>query len=178
MALGLLYRSLSWRRLRDSVRGALRVSVMALLIIFGSATFSNLLAFSGASAGLLQWATSFAFPPLVMLLIMFGILLILGMFMDQLSMMLLTVPIFFPLATQLGFDPIWFAVIILMALEISFTTPPFGLLLFVMKGVAPPDTRMSEIYLAALPYIACAILVVGLLILFPSLALFLPELSH
>lgn len=178
LVLGLLYRSLSWRRLQDSVRGALRVSVMALLIIFGSATFSNLLAFSGASAGLLQWATSFAFPPLIMLLIMFGILLILGMFMDQLSMMLLTVPIFFPLASQLGFEPIWFAVIILMALEISFTTPPFGLLLFVMKGVAPADTRMSEIYLAALPYIACAILVVGLLILFPPLALFLPELGR
>ena len=111
-----------------------------------------------------------------MLTIMFLILLLLGMFMDQLSMMLLTVPIFFPLAGTLGFDPIWFAIIVLLALEISFTTPPFGLLLFVMKGVAPEGTTMSEIYLAGLPFICCALLVVVLIVIFPSIALFLPSL--
>lgn len=178
VVLALLYRSLSWKALLAAVTGALKVTTMALLIIFGSATFSKLLAFSGASSGLIQWATSFDFSALTMLLIMFGILLVLGMFMDQLSMMLLTVPIFFPLAGQLGFDLLWFGVIILMALEISFTTPPFGLLLFVMKGVAPPDTRMMDIYLAAIPYIACAMLVVLLLILVPQLALYLPGLGR
>ena len=98
------------------------------------------------------------------------------MFMDQLSMMLLTVPIYFPLATQLGFDPIWFGVIILLALEISFTTPPFGLLLFVMKGVAPSDTKMTDIYWAAMPFILCALTVVALMIVFPQIALYLPSL--
>ena len=111
-----------------------------------------------------------------MLLVMFGVLLLLGMFMEQISMMLLTVPIFFPLATTLGFDPVWFGLVILLALEISFTTPPFGLLLFVMKGVAPKDTTMREIYLSAFPYMGCAILVVLLLIIFPQLALWLPSL--
>jgi TRAP-type mannitol/chloroaromatic compound transport system permease large subunit len=86
------------------------------------------------------------------------------------------VPIFFPLAVTLGFDPIWFALIFLLALEISFTTPPFGLLLFVMKGVAPKDTNMREIYSAAFPYIGCSMLLVALLILFPQLALWLPSL--
>jgi len=176
--LALIYRVLTWQSLMNSIKGALRVTTMALLIIFGSATFSKLLAFSGASSGLINWATGFEFAPLLMLLIMFAILLVLGMFMDQLSMMLLTVPIFFPLAQTLGFDLIWFAVIILMALEISFTTPPFGLLLFVMKGVAPTGTRMSDIYLSAIPYILCAMLVVGLLILFPQLALYLPSLGN
>ena len=149
---------------------------MAFLIIFGSATFSALLAFSGASAGLLEWAVSFDLSPLSMLFIMFAILLVLGMFMDQLSMMLLTVPIFFPLASQLGFDLIWFGVIVLLALEISFTTPPFGLLLFVMKGVAPPDTKMTDIYLAGIPFILCAIAVVILMVIFPDVALYLPNL--
>lgn len=91
-------------------------------------------------------------------------------------MMLLTVPIFFPLAQTLGFDPIWFGLIMLLGLEISFTTPPFGLLLFVMKGVAPPETTMREIYLSAIPFILCSLLLVGLLILFPGLALWLPGL--
>jgi TRAP-type mannitol/chloroaromatic compound transport system permease large subunit len=107
---------------------------------------------------------------------MFAVLLVLGMFMEQISMMLLTVPIFFPLAASLGFDPVWFALIMLLGLEISFTTPPFGLLLFVMKGVAPPDTTMRDIYLAALPYIVCSLILVGLLIVFPPLALWLPGL--
>ena len=180
-ALGVLilaaaYRCLSWTAIKASVRGALRVTLMAYLIVFGSATFSQLLAFSGASRGLITWATGFDLDPLAMLLVMFAVLLILGMFMEQISMMLLTVPIFFPLALSLGFDPIWFALIMLLALEISFTTPPFGLLLFVMKGVAPSDTTMRQIYTAAIPFIGCSLLLVALLIAFPPLALWLPGL--
>jgi tripartite ATP-independent transporter DctM subunit len=174
LVLAVLFRSLTWEALRNSVRGALRVTLMAYLIVFGSATFSQLLAFSGASRGLIEWATGFDLSPIAMLLAMFGVLLLLGMFMEQISMMLLTVPIFFPLATSLGFDPIWFGLIMLLALEISFTTPPFGLLLFVMKGVAPPETTMRTIYGAALPFIFCSLLLVGLLILFPPLATWLP----
>lgn len=171
------YRCLTWDGMVKSVTGALKVTTMALLIIFGSATFSALLAFSGASSGLINWATGFELDPTTMLLIMFGILLVLGMFMDQLSMMLLTVPIFFPLANTLGFDLIWFGVIVLLALEISFTTPPFGLLLFVMKGVSAPGTTMKDIYIAAMPFMACSILLVFLLILFPGIALWLPSLG-
>jgi TRAP-type mannitol/chloroaromatic compound transport system permease large subunit len=141
------FRCLTWEAMKKSIHGALRVTLMAYLIVFGSATFSQILAFSGASRGPDPWATGFDLDPLIMLLVMFGVLLILGMFMEQISIMLLTVPIFFPLATSLGFEPIWFALIMLLALEISFTTPPFGLLLFVMKGVAPPDTTMRDIYI-------------------------------
>ena len=170
IVLGLVYRCLDWGAFVRSVRGALRVTLMAYLIVFGSATFSQLLAFSGASPGLIGWATGFDVSPLMTLLAMFGVLLLLGMFMEQISMMLLTVPIFFPLATGLGYDPIWFGVVMLLALEIGFSSPPFGLLLFVMKGVAPPDTTMRDIYLAAMPYIACSLLLVALLIVFPGMA--------
>lgn len=175
--LSMVFRCFTWEAMKKSIHGALRVTLMAYLIVFGSATFSQILAFSGASRGLIGWATGFDLDPLIMLLVMFGVLLILGMFMEQISIMLLTVPIFFPLATSLGFEPIWFALIMLLALEISFTTPPFGLLLFVMKGVAPPDTTMRDIYLAAIPFIACSLLLVALLIAFPSLALWLPSLG-
>jgi tripartite ATP-independent transporter DctM subunit len=172
----LVFRCLTWLSIRKSVVGALKVTLMAYLIVFGSATFSQLLAFSGASHGLINWATGFDLNPIAMLLVMFGVLLLLGMFMEQISMMLLTVPIFFPLAQSLGFDTVWFGLIMLLALEISFTTPPFGLLLFVMKGVAPPETTMRDIYLSAFPYMGCALLLVILLIIFPQLALWLPGL--
>jgi tripartite ATP-independent transporter DctM subunit len=177
LILAMVYRCLSMQALRKSISGALRVTLMAYLIVFGSATFSQLLAFSGASRGLITWATGFDLEPLAMLMVMFGVLLLLGMFMEQISMMLLTVPIFFPLAQTLGFDVVWFGLIMLLALEISFTTPPFGLLLFVMKGVSPPDTTMREIYLAAMPFIGCSLALVALLVAFPQLALWLPNLQ-
>jgi len=176
LILAAAFRCLTWDNMKKSIIGAMRVTLMAYLIVFGSATFSQLLAFSGASRGLVNWATSYDLAPLVMLLVMFGVLLLLGMFMEQISIMLLTVPIFFPLASTLGFDPIWFGLIMLLALEISFTTPPFGLLLFVMKGVAPPGTTMREIYTSAFPFIGCSLLLVALLIAFPQLALWLPGL--
>lgn len=176
LILAAVFRCLTIEAMRKSITGALRVTLMAYLIVFGSATFSQLLAFSGASRGLVNWATSFDLAPLAMLLVMFAVLLLLGMFMEQISMMLLTVPIFFPLAQTLGFDPIWFGLIMLLALEISFTTPPFGLLLFVMKGVAPPGTTMKQIYTSAFPFIGCSLLLVALLIAMPQLALWLPSL--
>ncbi len=176
LLLAVVFRCLTWEAVKKSVVGALRVTLMAYLIVFGSATFSQLLAFSGASRGLITWATSYQLDPLMMLMVMFGVLLLLGMFMEQISMMLLTVPIFFPLAQSLGFDLVWFALIMLLALEISFTTPPFGLLLFVMKGVAPPDTTMRDIYVSAFPFMGCSLLLVALLVAFPQLALWLPGL--
>ncbi len=176
LILAALYRVLSWDVIVKSVAGSVRVTAMVLLIILASSTFSQLLAFTGASAGLIEWATKVDLAPIVMLLIMFGVLLVLGMFMDQVSMMLLTVPIFFPLAGTLQFDLIWFGLVMLLALEISLTTPPFGLLLFVMIGVAPQGTTLWQVAMAAVPYIGCALIVLVLLILFPGLALYLPGL--
>jgi tripartite ATP-independent transporter DctM subunit len=175
IVLGLIYRCLSWEAWRLSVIGSLKVTLMAFLIVFGSATFSQLLAFSGASSGLIQWSTSFDLSPIYMLLAIFMVLLVLGTFMEQISIMMLTVPFFFPLAQSLGFDLIWFGIVVLLALEISFSTPPLGLLLFVMKGVAPAGTTMREIYLAAIPYILCSMFLVALLIVFPALATWLPS---
>jgi tripartite ATP-independent transporter DctM subunit len=178
IVLAACYGELTWKAFVRSIDGALRVTVMAFLIIFGSATFAQVLAFSGASSGLMNWALGFDLSPLGMLLVMIGVLVFLGCFMDQLSMMLLTAPIFFPLAKTLGFDLTWFGLIMLLALEIGYTTPPFGLLLFVMKGVAPPGTTMRDIYLAGLPFIVCVFLLIALIIAFPPIATWLPQVSH
>lgn len=176
--LAFVYRCMTWQSFLAAVEGALKVTLMAFMIVLGSATFSQLLAFSGGSSGLIAWATGFDLSPILMLLTIFMVLLVLGTFMEQISIMMLTVPFFFPLAESLGFDTIWFGVVVLLALEISFTTPPFGLLLFVMKGVAPPGTSMKEIYWAAIPYILCSMLMVALLIIYPPLATWLPSLLY
>jgi TRAP-type C4-dicarboxylate transport system permease large subunit len=156
LILAALFRCLTWEAIKKSVRGALRVTLMAYLIVFGSATFSQLLAFSGASRGLITWATGFDLDPLVMLLVMFGVLLILGMFMEQISIMLLTVPIFFPLAHQLGSIRSGSALIMLLALEISFTTPPFGLLAVRDEGRRAARTRRCARSIARRSRSSCA----------------------
>ena len=178
IVLAACYGEMTWKSFLKSLEGALRVTVMAFLIIFGSATFAQVLAFTGASSGLMNWALAFQLSPMGMLWVMIGVIFFLGCFMDQLSMMLLTAPIFFPLAKTLNFDLTWFGLIMLLALEIGYTTPPFGLLLFVMKGVAPPGTTMRDIYMAGMPFIGCVLLLIVLIIAFPPLATWLPAASH
>jgi tripartite ATP-independent transporter DctM subunit len=175
MILAAMYRCLTWDALVRAFTGATRVSVMMFMIILASTTFAQVLAFSGATGGLLAWAAGLGLAPLVALLLMLGIMLALGGFMDQLSLMMVTLPIFVPLAAVFGFDLVWFGVIVLLALEISLTMPPLGLLLFVMKGVAPAGTRLQDIWIAALPFMACVLVLVGILIAFPGIALWLPR---
>ena len=174
--LATLFKCMSWSALRKALEGTLVVTVMVLMILLASSTFSQIMAFSGASSELVEWATGFELAPIVMLLAMFAVLLVLGMFVDQISQMMLTIPLFLPLAKSLGFDPVWFGIIIILALEISTVTPPFGLLLFVMMGVAPPNTTFGEVVIAGLPYILCAFVMLGLLVAFPEIVLFLPSL--
>jgi TRAP-type C4-dicarboxylate transport system permease large subunit len=149
---------------------------MVFFIIMSSTVFSQLLAFSGASAGLLKWAASFELSKYAVLAVMFVILITLGMFMDATSMMLITVPIFFPLAELIGFDLIWFGLFVLMTFEMAGTTPPFGLLLYVMLGVAPKGTSLYQVAAAAFPFLVCDAILILILIGFPGLALYLPSL--
>jgi len=167
------YRSLAWPAVKLAFRETAKISVMILFIICASITFSQILAFSGATDGLVGLVQTAALGPLALVVCMLLILLFLGAFMDQVSMMMITLPFFMPLAQIAQLDLVWFGVLMLIVLEISFTTPPFGLLLFVMKGVAPPDITVRQIYLAAAPFIALMAATALLLILFPGIATWL-----
>jgi len=169
------YRSLTWRNLGISLRETARVSVMTLFIIAASVTFAQILAFSGATDGLVALVGRSGLPPLGLVVGMVLILLFLGCFVDQVSMLMITIPLFIPMAQTAGIDLLWLGVLYLLTMEISFLTPPFGLLLFVMKGVAPPHIRLSEIYRAALPFLGIELLVLALLLALPSLGTWLPE---
>ena len=161
-----------------SLKGTVKVTAMILLIVAASSTFSQVLAFSGATSGMIRAVNAVEFSPVMVIIVMFAILLFMGMFMDQASIMMLTIPIFFPIATAQGFDLIWFGIIMLLALEMSGVTPPFGLNLFVMMGVAPQGTRMVEVAKAAIPYLGCGLVLFAFLVLEPDVALYLPSLMN
>jgi len=169
------YRDLDVKRVILALKGTLSISVMMLTIMAVAIGFSQLLAYSGASRGLLEFVTAMDASPIVMILLMQLIVLILGCFMEQIAIMLITLPIFVPIIKALGIDPIVFAVITLINLEIALMTPPFGLLLFVLKGVAR-DVPMKAIYLAATPYILIDVLVMILILTWPEIVLALTRL--
>ena len=166
----------SCKAFAQALRETAKIAVMILFIIVASVTFAQILAFSGATDGLLRSIQAMQLSPFLLLLAMLGILLLLGAFMDQVSMLMITLPFYIPLANALGLDLLWFGVLLLLVMEISFTTPPFGLLLYVMKGVAPPEIGMGQIYKAALPFIVLEVIVLVLLIVIPELATWLPTL--
>ena len=176
MILAALFRSLSYESMRTAVEATVRVAAMVFLILMNSTVFSQMLAFSGASKGLIEWVTSYELHRLIILLMMFVVLILLGMFMDATSMMLITVPIFFPLAHALGFDLIWYGLFVLITIEMAGTTPPFGLLLYVMLGVAPKGTTILQVAGAAFPFLVCDTILILILVAFPGVALWLPSL--
>ncbi len=170
------FRALTWQAIRTSLESTIKVSGMVFFILMSSTVFSQLLAYSGASAGMLKWATGFEVSRLIVLLVLFVVLIVLGMFMDGVSMMLITVPIFFPLAHSLGFDLIWFGLFVLITLEMAGTTPPFGLLLYVMLGVAPRGTSLFQVVNAAFPFLICDTILILVLVKYPEVAMYLPGL--
>ena len=169
------YKKLDWKNFVISTTKTLRFTVMTLFIICGSITFSQILAFSEATTGLSSLVVESNMQPLAILVGMLLILMFLGCFMDQVSMMMITIPIFMPLVEQLGFNTIWFGVLMLLVLEISLATPPFGLLLFVVKGAAPGNTTMQEIIMSVIPFILLAMALAVLLIVVPEITLILPN---
>lgn len=177
LILAACYGCLSFDAILKSFLGGTRVTIVMFMIILGSATFSKVLAFSGSTIGMLDWVSTLSLQPMSALFLMIIVMLMFGAFMDQMSIMMLTLPVFVPLAALYGFNPVWFGVIMLLTLEMSLTMPPMGLLLFVMKGVAPPGTRFQEIWLAALPFMACAMILLIILIIFPEITLWLPNFS-
>lgn len=172
--LAAFHKKLTWDVVKKSLLGTTRLTIMVFMIVAGSTAFSEMLAFSQASKGLVQLVTDLSLPPIFIVMTMQFVLLIMGCFMDLFSIMMITIPIFFPIIKVLGFNPLWFGILFLLNMEIGPQTPPFGLELFVMKGVAPKNVTMGDVYKAALPFVLIDIFMLGLMIIFPSISLWLP----
>jgi tripartite ATP-independent transporter DctM subunit len=174
--LALLYRRLTWEIMKKSVMSTVKVTVMIFMIIIVSSTYGEILAFTGAAAGMTSFITNLSIPPIVILIGMLVVVLIMGCFMETVAIMMITIPIYMPVVNAFGFDKIWFGVMMLVALETGLITPPFGVTLFVMKGVAPPEITMADIWKAVTPYVIIDILCIALVLTMPILATVIPSL--
>lgn len=176
MALAAAYRALSVKALVTSLRGTVTISAMILFIILGATTFSQILSFSGTTEGIVSTIFNHGLSKSEILAGMLLLLIFLGIFVDQVSMMLITLPVFMPIVQRLDIDMVWFGILYLICMQLGLLLPPHGLLLMTMKGVAPPQVTMGHIFRAVVPYIAMSLLLLVLLIAFPAIATWLPAL--
>ncbi len=172
--LALVYRRLNWDILKKSVYDTLKVTTMIFMIIIVSNTYGEILAFTGAASGMTNFIINLAIPPMVIVLAMLVTVLLLGCFMETVAIMMITLPIFMPVIDGFGYNPIWYGIVMLIALETGLITPPFGVTLFVMKGVAPSEITMADIWRAVTPFVIIGLLCIALLIAMPFLVTIVP----
>jgi len=172
-----IVRGMSWKNLRAALEETARLTVMIFALIWGILIFVRFLGYAGLPQAFAEWIVTLPFPPLV---IMIGILLgyaVLGMFMDAIGMLLLTLPVVYPAVIALGYDPIWFGIIVVKMCEVCLITPPVGLNCYVVHAVRP-DIPLGDVFKGIAPFFVADVVTIGLFLAFPNIILWLPNLVN
>ncbi len=172
-----IVRGMSWKNLRAALEETARLTVMIFALIWGILIFVRFLGYAGLPQAFAEWIVTLPFPPLV---IMIGILLgyaVLGMFMDAIGMLLLTLPVVYPAVIALGYDPIWFGIIVVKMCEVCLITPPVGLNCYVVHAVRP-DIPLGDVFRGIAPFFVADVVTIGLFLAFPNIILWLPNLIN
>ena len=171
-------RQLSWPVIHEASIATLKLTALIIWILFAAHAFSTAYTALGAQSlisDLMAYIPGGRWGALAFMLM---VLFFFGMVLDPVGIMLITLPVFLPVVQQAGFDPIWFGILFIIMMEVGYMTPPFGFNLFYLKGVAPPDVTMGDIYASVIPYVIVTLIGVLLIILFPGIALYLPNLFY
>ena len=176
LLIGLARRQLTWRGFLSAVEDALRITCMVMIIVTGAVIFGHFMAVAKLPLLLADWVIGLSLPPVAIMGIIIVIYLVGGCFMDALALITLTIPIFYPAVLALGFDPIWFGVIIVLVTEMGVITPPVGVNVYVIKGIAE-GVPLETIFKGILPFLGALIIAIGILIAFPQIATLLPSLA-
>ena len=168
-------RQLSWVVIRDASVATLKLTALIMWILFAAHAFSTAYTALGAQSLIQDMMNLVPGGRWGSLVFMLAVLFILGMVLDPVGIMLITLPVFLPVVQSYGFDPIWFGILFIIMMEVGYMTPPFGFNLFYLKGVAPPDVTMGDIYASVTPYVIVTLIGVLLIILIPEIATYLPK---
>jgi C4-dicarboxylate transporter, DctM subunit len=171
----LLRRRLTWAVLFQVLVESARTTAMLFTLLIAATIFANFVNFTTLPGDLKDWITQMGLSPTMVVVSMMAIYVVLGTVMEELTMVLLTIPLFFPIVTSLGFDPVWFGVLIVMIVQIGLISPPVGMNLFVLNALLP-DVRLGEIFHGCWPFVVIMVAMLGLLLAFPQLSLWLPSL--
>src|SRR3970040_1360508 len=172
-----LVQGMRWKGLQDALRESAKLTVMIFSIIWGVLIFVRFLGFAGLPEAFAQWVVSLDVPPIMVMICILLFYVILGMFMDAIGMLLLTLPVVYPAVIALGYDPIWFGIVVVKMAEICLITPPIGLNCFVVNGVRP-DIPLTTVFRGIMPFFVADVVTVGLFLAFPQIILCVPQLMR
>jgi len=176
VACAAIHRRLSWKMIKEAAYSTFRMSGMVMWILIGAYCFKAVFIGVGGPALARDFVTGLDVPPIFIIFLMQVSYMILGCFIEELPILMITMPAYLPIVADLGYDITWFGVLFIVNMQMAFLTPPFGFCLFYMRGVAPPEVTMGDIYRSILPFIPLQLTCVLLLMFFPQLALWLPDL--
>jgi len=159
----------------EAMKDAANVTCSLFIIFLGAMFFNIFLIQAGVPTYVGNLIASSSYSPLILIILILAFYVPLGMFLDPMSIQVVTVPIFLPIVVSLGYDPIWFGVIIVQMIELSLITPPVGLNCFIVKAVSPPEVSLVDVFIGTLPYFVLEVMVIVLLVMFPDIALWLPS---
>jgi len=174
LIIGLVRRELSWRRFFEALKDALETSCMVMFCVTGAIIFGHFMAVSRITFDLADWVAGLPYSPTIIMSAIIFFYFLGGTFMDSMGLIVLTIPIFFPIVMRLGFDPIWFGVMVVLIAEMGVISPPEGVNVFVIKAIAP-DVPLQSIFKGVLPFLAAMIVCAVLIMVFPIIATFLPS---
>jgi tripartite ATP-independent transporter DctM subunit len=172
------YRNLTFQNLKEAVVNTMTISSMIYMVMFGASFFSGVYVRLGGVEVVYNLIMGLSVPSWGVLITMFIIVFFMGMFLDWLGTIMIAVPIFTPIVAKLGYDPVWFAMMMIIVMQSGFLTPPFAYSIFYLKGVSPPEVRTSHIYRGVIPFIMLQIIAVVLCWLFPDIILWLPNMLY
>ncbi|MCP4721702.1 MAG: TRAP transporter large permease subunit [Desulfobacteraceae bacterium] len=176
MACAFFYKKLTWENIKQSLWATIKINAMVFWLIIGALAFTHFMAYAEIQDLIKESILSLEYSRWVILIAMQLLFFVLGMFLDPAGIIMLTTPIFVPIIVELGFDPLWFGILFVINMEMAYITPPFGFNLFIMKGIVPPEISMANIYRAIVPFVFLQAVCLILVMVFPSLATWLPEL--
>lgn len=172
---GAILLAILYKRFRPAMFQTATLVSVAMWIIFGASVFSNFHLLMGVQSMVADLAASLDLPPIMIIILFQVIMLLLGFIIDEFIIVLMCAPLFTPIAVSMGYDPIWFGVLMILNILIAVQTPPYGFALFYLKGIAPPDVGMGEIYRSVTPFVAVNLVVLILCMVFPEIVLWLPN---
>ena len=175
LIMSLVRRRLTWEAFKSATMETVRTGGMIFAVLIGALVFTSFLAVTTIPMEVAEWVGDLGWPPMAVMIFILLMYVVMGTFLEEMAMILLTLPIFFPVVVALGFDPIWFGIIIVVVVIMGMISPPVGITMFVAKGIAP-DIPMSTIYRGVLPFLAISVVFTALLLAFPQIALWLPGL--
>jgi len=177
LLIGTFMNRLNWRKIGESLMDTVQTTSMIFLILIGAILFSAFLSLSGTPALMGSWVVGLALTPVATIFLIVGIYILLGAFLDTMAMIILSIPIFFPIVMDMGFDPVWFGVLVVLVVELALITPPMGINVFVIKGISK-DVPLSQVFVGVLPFCIALLAMIFLVIAVPEVVTLLPELAN